>query len=650
MKRLKLRIYLLFFVLALILIFSYRDSFKVPFQYDDLRRIAFNPEISYLDPLKIFTIYPARAITQISYSTNLSLWGFSPFGFHLVNLFFHFLNGILFYLLIAKLTDGDSRLSLLSSAIFLLHPVNVESVTYISGRAGVLSNFFLLLGLIFFMRMIGDENLISKNTILPLIFFLLASFSKESGFAFPFFLLLFFIFYEKNKIGKLKKYSPYFLLWLFLILSYLFINPNILSGKEEHNLTTHFLSHIDASLKYLRLLLFPINLNIDHYLPLKRIPDLESLITLIIILGFIILAFRNKNPSEVKFFSGWYIVSFIPVIAVPLNDVLSERWLYTASMAYSFLFASFIIYLMNIFKERKDMVRFFFLETLIVFIIVFFSIDLQKRNFIWLDSLSLWQDAAKKSPLKARPLINLGTALLENYELDKAAQCFKKVIQIKSDSVEAYLNLGLINILKRDYGNAYRLFKKAESINPKDANVHMNLGNFFRDTGDFQKAVAEYKKAIALDDTLNDAYGNLGIVYSRIGKMREAEEELKKAAMLDVFREKWKCRLALFYIENGMIGKAENLVEKLASKFPQKAKVHNLLGIFYGKKGDLMRAQEEFSKAFLLSPSNINYLVNKALTLKKMGKFEESLNCFFLAERHQPNMPDILYNIGEIFY
>ena len=642
------RLFFLFLILTAILFFAYTDSFKAPFQYDDLRGIAFNSQISHFDPLHIFIAYPSRALTQMTFSLNLLFNGFNPFWYHVVNLIIHILNGALFFLLLVKITRGNIKLSLLASAFFLLHPVNVESVTYISGRAGLLSAFFLLSGILCFLKIESSAVKFSKWEAFSLLLFALSCFSKESGFAFPFFLAVYFFSKETQDYGSLKKYFPFAGLWILLLISYFYYNAEIFSGRDTHSLSKHITTHINASTKYLKLLLFPVNLNIDHYFLLKGFPGIKTFFAILLISAVLYIVFSRKDSTQSKFFTGWYFVSFMPVVLVPINDIVSERWLYLASMSFSFLIAKF--FLITLKSVKSDRIRVLIAEVLMVALIAAFLFNVQKRNSLWIDNVALWQDAVKKSPLKARPLINLGTGLLEKSQMNDAAACFRKSVSIDGSSLQPYLNLGLIYVLQGRYDEAFRAFKKAETIGPEDPYLHNSFGNFYRDIGNLQKAVFEYKKVISINPAFADAHGNLGIIYRRMGKDEEAEKELIKAAGFDAFRSKWKNELALFYIGKRKFNEAEIIIDELTASFPEKADVRNTRGIYFGETGRTSASEKEFSKAFTLAPSNMNYLVNKALALKKMGKLDDALNCLILADRHTPGMPDIIFHTGVILF
>ena len=539
----RFKYFFIFIVLAAVLIYAYADSFNSPFQYDDIRTIALNQKITDFNPLTIFLDYPSRAFTQMTFSLNLAVGGIDTFGFHLVNFIIHLLNGILFFLLLKCMSGGDVKLSLFASALFLLYPVNVEAITYISARSGLLSSFFLLAGILSFIKSQTSKRMVSKWSLLSLFLFFFASVSKESGFVFLFFLVLYFLSFERGNTEGLKKYLPFTFLWVVLVISYFIYNSGTVPGKRSHSLVTHLITHVDASEKYLRLFLFPVNLNIYHYFPLRPYPGIKTLCCLLLIIVAIYFLFwKGKSPAG-KFFAGFYFVSFLPVALVPLNDIVSERWMYLASLSLSFFVAK--CFLVSEKYAKGDVIRLFIAKALPLILIVLFALNTQNRNALWIDDVALWQDAAKKSPEKARPYLNLGSALLSKSAFSKAESALKTAVLIDNESAEPYLNLGLLKVMEGNMGEAFNFFRKAESINRESPYVRNSLGNFFRDTGNLERAENEYRKAISLMPACAEAHGNLGIVLKRMGRYKAAEDEIRNASHMDKVRYKWRKALAL---------------------------------------------------------------------------------------------------------
>ena len=122
----------------------YANTFKVPFQFDDVKFIENNENI--LEPLDINALiktYFLRGIVRWSYAVNYLIGEFNTIGYHIVNLSVHIIISILFFVVLRNLYPNSKwNLPLLAALLFSLHPVQIESVTYLMSRSGLLALFF----------------------------------------------------------------------------------------------------------------------------------------------------------------------------------------------------------------------------------------------------------------------------------------------------------------------------------------------------------------------------------------------------------------------------------------------------------------------------------------------------------------------------
>jgi protein O-mannosyl-transferase len=132
---------------------AYQPAWHGGFIWDDLSHVEHNPLLFEPDGLKRIWFsmeapqyYP---LVFTSFRIERALWGVNPLGYHLVNLSLHSASALLLWLLLRRL---NVRGAWLAAAVFALHPVNVESVAWITERKNTLSLFFLLLSLLFYLR------------------------------------------------------------------------------------------------------------------------------------------------------------------------------------------------------------------------------------------------------------------------------------------------------------------------------------------------------------------------------------------------------------------------------------------------------------------------------------------------------------------
>jgi len=263
--------YLSFLFLLGILAFGL--TLGVGFMWDDHEMIENNPKITAINGSNLRHAFTSdvfegkgdayyRPIQILSYMIDYRLWGLNPFGFHLTNLLLHIGNAFLLFFLFLKFFK-KKRIPFMIAGLFVVHPVVVEQLLIVAGRAEVMSFTFILAGLIVALR--GNRH----GYILSLVFYLLACFSKESGILFPVFLFLLGGLEPKLKYHW-KKYIPYGLVAGFYLLVRHGVLPSggLIPGFKETLLFS--LGDLPSVWnEYIRIVLFPVDLH-SHRLGIFR--------------------------------------------------------------------------------------------------------------------------------------------------------------------------------------------------------------------------------------------------------------------------------------------------------------------------------------------------------------------------------------------
>ena len=190
-------------VLCLLCLGAYVNSLNNSFIFDDKALIVNNPFIkSQKLPVEIFKkdifehwvgkasfglMY--RPMQVLSYWFDYKIWGLNTVGFHLTNIILHLLNGILIYLILLKLFS-DFRIAAIASFLFIVHPLHVPVVSYISGRADLLSLLFILLSVFLFLKDLYALSVVSG---------IFALFSRENSLVLFLLIVLIIVFQKANK-------------------------------------------------------------------------------------------------------------------------------------------------------------------------------------------------------------------------------------------------------------------------------------------------------------------------------------------------------------------------------------------------------------------------------------------------------------------
>jgi hypothetical protein len=264
--------------------------------WDDRDLVAGNPAIRSLAPghvLQLFTTPNREAylpVRLLSYALDYSVWGIKPFGYHFGNILLHALNAFLIYLLLLRLFAAPKP-ALLAAFFFLVHPMQVESVAWISGRKEVLCGFFLLLSALCFhehlTRDLVPREQVRKTTalipyLLSLIFFILACLSKASAIVLPLLLVAIWLFAarpaERPRSESLQAFArwvaPFFVLaaLVFALNLYVAWSHDVVKPYHGGGPMTTFLTMAYVLKNYILGLAFPANLSAKYFVPLVPSP------------------------------------------------------------------------------------------------------------------------------------------------------------------------------------------------------------------------------------------------------------------------------------------------------------------------------------------------------------------------------------------
>jgi protein O-mannosyl-transferase len=537
--------YIAIVLISLISVGLYLNALDNAFFFDDHPNILDNPYIRNLKDLSLFlkgarsyTGIP-RALTTLSFAINYHFHRFNVFGYHVVNLILHILSGILVYLIarVLFLLEWNSMggplnrethskeikinlLSLFTAFMFISHPIQVNTVTYIVQRTEGLASFLYLLSLYLFALGSFKDGWRKLPFFLGTGFsFLCSIFSKETGFTLPIILILFdFIFICKTREDKLKRVKIYLLLLLILIIYMLFflrggIFHLLLQRTRGGNIAPwhYLLTQANVIIQYFKLILLPLPswLNIDHDYPLRQsFFEYPTFLSFAVLVLFLLAAAWLINKKRLISFSiFFFFVVLAPSSSIlPLWDVMVEYRLYLPLFSFG-LIVMLAIHGLYHFLARHDFQKIGLgvVSAISILLISFYSVITIERNNTFQDPLTLWSDAAKKSPNKMRVHHNLGKAYFERGQIDKAMQEGEIALKLSSnldrkENVKFVLNLlGGAYFVKGETDAALRMFQRAVEVDPNFATSYYNVSCVYATKKERDKALEYLKKAISLD-------------------------------------------------------------------------------------------------------------------------------------------------------
>ena len=521
--------------LALIGILVYGNHLHNTFQFDSVAYIKNN--LSLKNPESMLTLqfwiseFFARGLLSISMALNAHLDELHPFGYHMLNLALHIFNAILIFHISQKallhfknqISENNAVISFFAAAIFLIHPVQTESVIYIISRSEVLASIFYLLGFFLFQIFIDIDNrhLVSKKIILPLVilFLIVTGYSvKQTLATFPLIIFLYYIsicpldspvlkFLRNWKWPILTAVLVFLSLLLYKLLSdETFLigpsNPHEMVGREKYMLSQPAV----IVFYYLHKILFPINLNVD--------PDVEVvtnffsfsfIASMMIIAGIAYCVWKQKAWRFYIFFLCWFFIILSPSSSiVTLHDLAAEHRVYLALPGLIFILS---YGLFDILKNQKSSILILcgltlFLGTLNI-----------ERNRVWKNELSLWQDTYEKSPGKLRPLINLARAHSIEGNNEDAVRYYEEALSKGPGVFVIQYNLGELYLKEGRIKEAVLRFQSALNLKPEIPETYAKLGEIYLAQKKWKLADIYFKKCIEIDSRFSHVFKNLGVLH-----------------------------------------------------------------------------------------------------------------------------------------
>ncbi len=581
------------FLLAIVLLtgmVAYANSLNVPFQFDD-RGISNKTQVLN----RLYSVYSktARQVTDSSFLLNHYIHGNNVLGFHLLNLMIHLCCAVIMYFLISasihalvgdELAESEESrfiqqfIPFASALIFVCHPVQTQAVTYIVQRYTSLATLFYLLSMLMYLNArICHVNGSSRVHVLlagivSAISGLLAMRCKEIAFTLPLMLIIVEMFVFHGRLLRSKTFLAGLAVLLMIIPAQQILchgNPGIndliygidRGTREEltYSRVDYLLTQFRVVVTYIRLLLLPVNQNLDYDYPLQKafftLPVISSLIFHIFMLSSAAFMFfksrvylKDRHIKWVCFrlcsfgIAWFYTTLLVESSIIPIVDVIFEHRLYLPSIGFILAVASASVgYFAQSESTRK---RAWITLSIICLVLTTATI---RRNTVWNDELRLWEDTASKSPYKPRVLNNLATSYLNKHKPEKAAAPLLRALDREPGSTESLNNIGLlldqIPQAKGRYNNGTKFLKEDKSVDIRlitlwYANTRNNIGLVHELNGDLAKALKYYEEAAGLAPGEEMAWLNLAFLSAQNGNNLKAAEALNKLRYINPPRAK----------------------------------------------------------------------------------------------------------------
>ncbi len=477
--------------------------------WDDQFQPFFRPE----QQAAPFTAWIAgnRPLLMATFWLNYQAGALNPVGYHVANVLLHFFTSVLVTLVLARIlawsgVEGASRalLALFGGAIFLLHPLQTESVAYVTSRSEALSVlFFFAAYVVFLYRPPGPVTIGRILAIGALVAAALST--KEHTLTLPLLLLLTDLFW--NPEGPRQNIALYATMALAGIAGGAYVLKILAAsqsaGLNVNNLSpaTYFFTQCRVIWRYIRLFVFPFGQNLDTEMPVSAtLAEHGAIFGLLALAGLLWAAWRFRHRFPLASFGVFVFLLLIAPTSsiIPITDVVAERRVYLP-------FIGLVLVCLEPLRERAATTA---IGTATVVLAMCAALTFQRCQ-LWSSPVALWQNTVKQSPNKVRPRFQLAYSYYNLGRCRDAVENFIATTRLAPPSQALLIDLGLSFSCSGRREEALRALEDATRVNPNYDMVYVYRGEVYEDLNQPEAASAEYARALEINPANAEAQAGL---------------------------------------------------------------------------------------------------------------------------------------------
>jgi protein O-mannosyl-transferase len=518
---------------ALFLVFEvYGPALHSPFVLDDLYLpyAEANPPHTLLGWIAF-----QRPLLMFSYWVDYQMGAGDPHGYHTTNVLLHFFVSTVVMFIAARLLEwtgvtGRMRqaLAVFSGALFLLHPLQTESVAYVASRSEVLSVLFYYSAFAVFLYSNRDSLTLLRAVAIVALFGAAAA-TKEHTLTLPILIVLTDFFWHRG--GLRRNGALYALLALACAAGGVVVARVLLASNTagfrmaDLSPVSYFFTQCRVVWIYVRMFFLPFGQNVDPDIPIsKGLLDHGAIFGLAALLAVIAAAWIYRKRWPLASFGVFvFLLLIAPTSSViPIRDVLAERRAYLP-------FLGLILIAIELLRRLQ------FSQAVSACAAVLFasSILTYQRSDVWSTPLALWQDSTAKSPGKMRPRFHLAFTEYQMGDCAKAAQDFEAASHLDSPDYRLLVDwANSLDCAGREEDAATE-FNAAARLNPQMAEAWVGLSSVYGKQNKLDEALKVLAQAEAIDGGIAQIYVNRGGVYQLLGNNPAAIEEYQRALAID---------------------------------------------------------------------------------------------------------------------
>ena len=583
--------------------------------WDDDRYVTQNPLLKENPPENILTAFYMgnyHPLTLLFYRAEYQAWRNNPFPYHVVSLILHLLNTLGAFFVFLKLSKNNWQISGLAALFFGVHPLHVESVSWVSERKDVLyAVFYFAAWYTWILFREGNK----RAYLFTLGLFILSCLSKGMAVTFVFTLIFTdFLLLKKWTKFQILEWLPFVGIALFFGVMAVFAQKaaGFIYLSNEWTFIEKIVLAARAFFFYLEKCFWPTHLSAFYPYPDKPLSALFWILPFVII-GMAALAYfqRKKYPWYV-FALGFYagnIVIVLQILSVG-EQLAADRYFYIASAG---LFLGLFMSINQIISNTQ--IPKWLFPILIVGLGLFAATISRARTRIWKDSLTLWTDTVGKYDNVAIAHYNLGVTWgLERNDYPRAEIHFLKALKAKKNYPQALYNLAIVKTHAGKYEESNQLFEQLRNVNPTYPKLDAGIGYNLERMNQFPQAAEYYAKAVKEEPKEYNNWLGLGINYGKAGNLISADSALAIA-----------CELS-----------------------PNKSEPWVNRGVFRYNARLYREALPFYAKALELHPDHAEAWFNQGSTYLGLGFLDSAILSYNQSLKFNPALAESYINLGNI--
>ncbi len=544
-----------FYILALVTVtfLLYSNTFDSPIMFDDWAHIEGNPHIRIttldwhsLKKAAFDSPLHTRPVANVSLALNYYFHQYALPGYHLVNIIIHIITGIILYFLLKTTLnlpsqrfqfDSSDWLPFVATLIWLVHPLQIQSITYIVQRMNSLAAMFSILALLSYVKARLAETRGWKIFLFGSAVGagILALGSKEVAATLPFFVLLYEWFFLQDLDGtwlkkRLLPIAGVGLVLVFVAILYLGAHPidaiTASYGIRDFTMYQRVLTEFRVVLFYISLLFFPypgrLNLDHDFMVSSSLASPPTTIVSIVILISLFVLAvLLSRKQRLLSFCILWFLGNLVIESSVIGLEIIFEHRTYLPSM----------MAVLGIVVVVGRLVYKSWLQVAVgIMVVILFSVWTFQRNMVWQDEVLLRRDSVAKSPNKPRAHAILANALERRKEYPEAALYYKKALSLNPGNADQiHYNLGNVLLQLNKLNDAVSQFRTAIDLNPNINVYRLNLAYVLNMQGKETEAEAEFRELLRRHPNDVRGHNNYGILLLNQGRIDQAIYHFKEA-------------------------------------------------------------------------------------------------------------------------